>query len=117
MSGWGGGITTAGAVLVIALNIFTTARKVAKHTQPDAPFPYTDVVWAATFSWWTPGDIARHDWALVAMNITIVAMSLRIIWHWWRRRRKGKPSRVLGLVRSLGHRLTVVAVPVEDGAR
>jgi amino acid transporter len=31
-------------------------------------------------------------------------------WRWWRRRKNRKPSRVLGVVRDLGHRLTVTPV-------
>lgn len=53
----------------------------------------------------------------VSMTIfTVLAgLHLWIIWRWWTRRRKGKPSRVLGLVRNLGHRLVVV--PVAGGAK
>lgn len=53
-------------------------------------------------------------------GLSVMFAALAGFWAWcawktWRRRRKGKPSRVLGLVKNLGHRLTVVPVP--GGAR
>lgn len=61
-----------------------------------------------------PVAIIQHDWPDAIMDAVVGFLCLRIIWHWWRRRRQGKPSRVLGLVRDLGHKLTVVNIPAEE---
>ena len=62
-----------------------------------------------------PIGLATHDYIAVTQDTAIAALCARIIWAWWRRRRKGKPSRVLGLVKDLGHKLGVVAIPAEVG--
>ena len=36
------------------------------------------------------------------------------IYEWWRMKRKGQPSKVLGYIRDLGHKLTVQPVPVRE---
>ena len=61
-------------------------------------------------------EIVQNDWLGIVDNVIVVSMCARIIWHWWRRRRKGKSSRVLGLIRSLGHRLVVVPVRGESSS-
>ena len=55
------------------------------------------------------------DWPMCFSDAIIAAMAARILWHWWRARRKGTPSRVLGLVRDLGGKLAVVPVRTEGG--
>lgn len=58
------------------------------------------------------GDITGWTWVRAAFAGVFAWEA----WRRWRRNRKDrKPSRVLGVVRNLGHRLTVVPVP--GGAR
>ena len=59
-------------------------------------------------------DFVARDWIWFVGSITVAAMCARVLWHWWRRRRQGKPSRVLGLVTNMGHKLGVVAVPAPE---
>lgn len=55
--------------------------------------------------------VQREMYLEMACEVTIGVLAARIVWHWWRRRRRGRPSRALGVVRDLGHRLAVVATP------
>lgn len=48
-------------------------------------------------------------------DVVVTVWAAHVLWAWWRMRRQGRPSKVAGLVRDLGHRLAVVAVPA--GAR
>lgn len=58
------------------------------------------------------GDVGWLAW----VNAVFVGVFAWEAWRRWRRNRKDrKPSRVLGVVRNLGHRLAVVPVP--GGAR
>jgi hypothetical protein len=57
-------------------------------------------------------------WGGPVFGIPMVALAAYYAWRaWqhWRRRKNRKPSRVLGVVRNLGHRLEVVPAP--GGAR
>ena len=56
-------------------------------------------------------DVAAQRMVPACYFAAIAALNLWIVWDWWRRRKQRKPSRVLGLVRNLGHKLTVVPVP------
>jgi len=84
--------------------------------RPRIPRSTFDVAWCATFG---ALDLILAVWDFVDGNqasgfawIALGAYNAWLLWQWWRRRRQGKPSRVLGLVRDLGHRLTVAPVPV-----
>lgn len=50
-----------------------------------------------------------------AFNAGACAYYLWLAWDKWRRRKDRKPSRVLGVVRDLGHRLAVVNVASTPG--
>lgn len=57
-------------------------------------------------------------WGLTVLGVACAisaALSAWRLWHWWRRRRQGKPSKVLGVVRNVGHKLVVA--PVAGDAR
>ena len=50
-------------------------------------------------------------------DVGVAAAWGSVLWDWWRRKRKGKPSRVLGLVKDLGHKLATVNIPAEVGTK
>ena len=101
-------------VIVIALWVLGNDRRIARVVStPNVP-PISEIVFAGLSIWWLSGEIPARDWLRTVTDTIVLAMCLRVIWHWWRRRRQGKPSRVLGLVRNLGHKLTVVPVPSES---
>ena len=73
------------------------------------------IVGAWSFAW-LPSTLINHDWLGAITNAVVGFLCARVVWHWWRRRRQGKPSRVLGLVHDLGHKLGVVNIPAEGGS-
>ena len=102
--------------VVIVVWIWSSDGDVAKATRPDAGFPWFFAIVGAWTAVWLPIDIINHNWIDATCCAILTGRCIRVIWHWWRRRRQGKPSRVLGLVRNMGHRLAVVAIPVREGS-
>ena len=103
------------AAVVIAMVVLPNNRAVAYATRPDAEFPFFYAGFGASSLIWTFVDVRSGDWVAVTADVVVVAMCARIVWSWWRRRRQGKPSKVLGLVQDVGHKLAVVNVPAEEG--
>lgn len=65
-----------------------------------------------------PGALVAFTggWTILGVACGIpAALSAWTLWQWWRRRRQGKPSRVLGVIRDVGHKLVVA--PVAGDAR
>ena len=100
---------------VIAIWVLPDARRIADVTRPDAPFPFLYAGFGILSVFWIVGDVRSGDWLQVTVDTTVTVMCVRVIWSWWRRRRQGKPSRVLGLVQDVGHKLAVVNVPAGEG--
>jgi hypothetical protein len=46
------------------------------------------------------------------ISILPFGFAVFLLWRWWRRRGRKIAERVAGVVRDIGHRLTVVNVPV-----
>lgn len=102
------------AVLVYVVSVRPNDRDVARACARPDRFPVFWALLGAYTAFCTARAILARDGISSFIGITIAAMCARILWHWWRRRRQGKPSRVLGLVRDLGHKLGVVAVPAAE---
>lgn len=85
------GVVNAGLVaLVIVAWVLPNDREVAAATRPDAGFPWRAAVWAAISALLLLGSLRRRDWLSVVMDVTVFAMCARVLWHWWRRKRKGR---------------------------
>ena len=110
-----GTVRVIGAAVIIALMVLPNNRRVAEVTQPAAPFPIFYAGYGLLSAYWSIGDILGHDWVLTTADAIAAAMCARIVWSWWRRRRQGTPSKVLGLVQDVGHKLAVVNVPAGEG--
>jgi hypothetical protein len=87
---------------------------VAHVCRPGAGFPWIFAFTGMANAVLIIRQIIENNWLGAISNIIVTSMCARIIWHWWRRRRKGKPFKVLGLVGNLGHRLIVVPVRGES---
>jgi hypothetical protein len=73
-----------------------------------------DLIWSAWNAVWS------LVWTVDGNPVGAVlhaAYAAYLLWQWWNRRGRKDAEKALGVVRDLGHRLTVVNVPAEGGAR
>lgn len=96
------------ASLVVMLVIVVLSWRRGAESERSADIPagaiFSTVYFAglAIYQWFH-----NHDVPYTLFDVGVSAAWASVIWDWWRRRRQGKPSRVLGIVRDLGHKLTV----------
>ena len=103
-------VTNALPCFSVALNLTKHRRDCLRANDADMVFAVLALV-TGGFGFEVFQMIARRGTHVVTFGpcgIINIVLGLRIIWYWWRKRRKPRPSRIAGRVRDLGHRLVVV---------
>lgn len=100
-----GGINVA----LIAVTIFFIVRDKQRNT-----FPIYAIFILCLDGVSALASFVEGSWFMGILHGVTASVAAWAIYEWWRMKRKGKPSKVLGYIRDLGHKLTVQPVPVRE---